>query len=592
MDRIRVNKNLTGGIELYRKGLYQDSLTLLYSIHNIAPKEPNALFFIALNHRYLKDVTASIFYFEKLISLHKLPGYFCAYANMLISFGLELRAIPLLRQSISIDPFHFDSYYNLGRAEQNLELYSEACNAYVKARKLNPLHIGCCIGYSQSLSKCNQVEQAIACCESFLKETSTSFEVLYTLAGFYEHLDLLDSALTTTCMCLKLVPESRESRLRYAILLHKLGSDEEAIAVFKELLATFPYDLKVHHELFKILWLKAEAEPFKYYLEFSRQDPSNPLVLDLVKKLIKNDELELALEKIKIYIYEKKATSEALIIKAHLERELGFFRLSLETLESLSVESKDTECALYEKAITYLCLQQFLEAICLARRMISLYPKNQAGKALLSSCLKVAGHEVEYRQLNDYDNLVKYIPVFEDEKDHFNSQLKSSLERLHKTNNAPLDQSLRYGTQTEGRLFNKGVTTVDELEKRVALVISDFLEGLSQHHFTEYSGSFKITDSWSVILRSKGYHKNHYHSEGMYSACYYVDVPFAVEKEGQGWLKLGQPELSRWIKLDADFYLKPLTGWLVIFPSYLWHGTTPLLESSERISVAFDIQVL
>jgi hypothetical protein len=33
----------------------------------------------------------------------------------------------------------------------------------------------------------------------------------------------------------------------------------------------------------------------------------------------------------------------------------------------------------------------------------------------------------------------------------------------------------------------------------------------------------------------------------------------------------------------------PRPGQLVLFPSYLWHGTQPFESSGERITVAFDL---
>ncbi|MDG1799917.1 MAG: putative 2OG-Fe(II) oxygenase [Luminiphilus sp.] len=35
--------------------------------------------------------------------------------------------------------------------------------------------------------------------------------------------------------------------------------------------------------------------------------------------------------------------------------------------------------------------------------------------------------------------------------------------------------------------------------------------------------------------------------------------------------------------------IRPVVGSLVLFPSYLWHGTIPFTSDQSRISVAFDI---
>jgi hypothetical protein len=35
--------------------------------------------------------------------------------------------------------------------------------------------------------------------------------------------------------------------------------------------------------------------------------------------------------------------------------------------------------------------------------------------------------------------------------------------------------------------------------------------------------------------------------------------------------------------------VKPEPGLLVLFPSYIWHGTVPFTSEEKRLSCAFDI---
>jgi hypothetical protein len=35
-------------------------------------------------------------------------------------------------------------------------------------------------------------------------------------------------------------------------------------------------------------------------------------------------------------------------------------------------------------------------------------------------------------------------------------------------------------------------------------------------------------------------------------------------------------------------YVQPQSGRLVLFPSYLWHGTTPIHGDEPRMTIAFD----
>ncbi len=42
-------------------------------------------------------------------------------------------------------------------------------------------------------------------------------------------------------------------------------------------------------------------------------------------------------------------------------------------------------------------------------------------------------------------------------------------------------------------------------------------------------------------------------------------------------------------KLEAEHFVKPPPGLLVLFPSYMWHGTVPFSGEAPRLTVAFDL---
>jgi hypothetical protein len=84
---------------------------------------------------------------------------------------------------------------------------------------------------------------------------------------------------------------------------------------------------------------------------------------------------------------------------------------------------------------------------------------------------------------------------------------------------------------------------------------------------------------------------NHIHPQGWISSCYYVAVPKAVEdeKERQGWIKFGEPTFDVALKEPIRRAIKPRPGRLVLFPSYMWHGTVPFRDAQPRTTIAFDI---
>src|SRR5437870_4145554 len=101
----------------------------------------------------------------------------------------------------------------------------------------------------------------------------------------------------------------------------------------------------------------------------------------------------------------------------------------------------------------------------------------------------------------------------------------------------------------------------------------------------------RFAGSWSVRLRGGGRHANHVHPQGWISSALYVSLPerSAAEPEDSGWLTLGQPQESLGLDLPPRRRIEPVVGRLVLFPSYMWHGTVPF-SHGERLTVAFDVR--
>jgi len=67
-----------------------------------------------------------------------------------------------------------------------------------------------------------------------------------------------------------------------------------------------------------------------------------------------------------------------------------------------------------------------------------------------------------------------------------------------------------------------------------------------------------------------------------------VRVPELDRSTQEGWLELGRPPPDLQMDLDPLATIEPEAGSLVLFPSYLYHGTRPF-SAGKRLSVAFDV---
>ncbi len=60
--------------------------------------------------------------------------------------------------------------------------------------------------------------------------------------------------------------------------------------------------------------------------------------------------------------------------------------------------------------------------------------------------------------------------------------------------------------------------------------------------------------------------------------------------QGQdGWIKFGEPGPRTSPSLPPEHFVKPEPGLLVLFPSYMWHGTVPFEGKDRRLTMAFDV---
>lgn len=176
--------------------------------------------------------------------------------------------------------------------------------------------------------------------------------------------------------------------------------------------------------------------------------------------------------------------------------------------------------------------------------------------------------------------------------------LPQAIERLHELHDGsplPLGQSLRGGTQTRHILFQRHEEIFSRLHAAILATLEDYraaLPGADKTHplLRHRADPWKLAGSWSVRLRGGGdYHTSHIHPQGMLSSALYLIVPQAAQGEDrQGWLEIGRPPPDLGLDLGPIATIQPREGHLALFPSTLYHGTTPFGDG-ERMTVAFDV---
>jgi tetratricopeptide (TPR) repeat protein len=174
--------------------------------------------------------------------------------------------------------------------------------------------------------------------------------------------------------------------------------------------------------------------------------------------------------------------------------------------------------------------------------------------------------------------------------------LANHLRSLHDRSGQFLDQSVRRGSQTDGPLLSRIDEPIRHLRRAIVKAVEQYLAQLppvdAGHPLLRHARGRRIrfSGSWSVRLRDGGYHTNHVHPHGWISSALYIALPELREHEPaeSGWLVLGEPPPNLGVELAPHAKVEPQPGRLVLFPSWMWHGTRPFAEG-ERMTVAFDV---
>lgn len=217
--------------------------------------------------------------------------------------------------------------------------------------------------------------------------------------------------------------------------------------------------------------------------------------------------------------------------------------------------------------------------------------------ALQASAWRMLG-DPRYRELYDYTRFVHAQPIdtptgWQDLPAYLRD-LSRCLRDMHGARFHPLDQTLQGGSQVELYPAHAQDPALRAFAQAIAGPIDRYLRMLGPGEDClrrRNQGRWRCNGMWSVLLRANGFHFNHFHGQGWISSACYVDLPESIGTgNGAGWIKFGEPVLPA-TTLGAEYFVKPEPGLLVLFPSWMWHGTVPFTGAAQatRLTIAFDI---
>ncbi len=222
-------------------------------------------------------------------------------------------------------------------------------------------------------------------------------------------------------------------------------------------------------------------------------------------------------------------------------------------------------------------------------------PDNQEAIGLLAVAYRLVG-DSRYAELYDYEQLVRpyrlTAPKGWDSLDAYLADLADALRARHVFKTHPFSNSGEHGSMIS-LLLDTDAAATQAFPEAIAPALQEHLEHLGSGDDplrSRNTGRWSIDGIWSYLLSPEGFHHDHVHPNGWLSSACYIELPDRVEAgDKEGWIKFGEPGPATRPKLGYEHAVKPEPGLLVLFPSYMWHGTIPFGGDEPRLTVALDI---
>lgn len=545
--------------------------------------------------------------------------------------GDAAQAEDLMRAALGLDPARVDIRANLGNLLAALHRAEEAEAAYRQALRDQPAFRAARLGLARLLLASGRSEEAGDEARTLVNRNSRDAEAWNVLGTSRRALGRVDDAEAAFRTALDIAPGYAVARHNLGALLASVSRSEEALVELDAVAAAGLAGPEVSHNRASALMALGRLDEAQSLLETAIRDMPLAITLQMLLARIRYmrgdhrfaehlidaakdnaDDVGVLIASSQILRGAGQLREAASILGGASDRAASEPRLLAE-LSALSQDRGDYAAALdlarravaampEDPRMDELVIQALLslgrgaEAMPMIQKLRRRLPKDQSYIALEATAARLVG-DARYGLLYDYERLVQRytlpVPAGWSSIEDFHADLIPVLRDRHRFVAPPLDQSLRGGTQTPGGLTGDTHPVIRAFLETIREPIGEYCDKLGtdpDHPLSaRNTGKFRLIGCWSVLLRRDGFHVNHVHSEGWISSAYYVQVPDEVEDTvaQSGWIQFGEPKFFV-PGANAAKVVQPTAGSLVLFPSYMWHGTTPIHGDEPRMTIAFD----
>jgi len=588
---------LQRALALLRDANAEDARRLLCELADTNPQFADVWQLLALAEKQLEDFAAAEAAFLESIRLQPQAHVLTNLGNLYRHQAKHEEALQQYQRALELDQSHVPAEVNRGQSLLALQRLTAAEESFNRVLQNVPDYLNARVGLAQVLQQQGRQAEAIDMFQQVLVQQPANLPALNGMGISLKVLGFAEDAVELLTKACHQSPESVEIWVNLASAFAQADRDEEAVAAYQRAIALDPLNPELHEWCNGYLGVIDHPEHLHSYQQALEAEPAAAeLAAPYARKLLLLNRADEALAVLDACLRHSSNKALLLCERSHILRESGEFPAAVAAARSAFAQDVSSYGSRRELATALMASgDAYKEACNLLSQLLTEHPQDQGILALYATALRYTEAWDEYRRLIDYQTMVHVRTVVPGMPTDtaVPETWTACLLALHTTNSHPIEQSMVGGTQTLDDLFSRAEPELVQLQSALAEQIRAVLSGLPslEDHplYGRNSGNFRFSDSWSVRLHRQGFHKNHYHSAGWLSSAYYVRVPDAVDRGGEGWIKFGEPGFRAREPLPAEYWVKPRAGQLVMFPSYLWHGTEPLVTASERITIGYDI---
>ena len=504
------------------------------------------------------------------------------------------KSLQLLQRASAKDSRDPEIANNLASVAQDLGQLDLAETEYRRALQMRPDFLPAALALGRLLTDLERYQSAFDVYQNISVTASNDVFVRYGLGTTLLGLGQAEKAESIFNQLI----EEDDSRSQFRFMRGRcrleLGKTTTALQDLKVSHAASPNTLSLK-ALANTYWMMRDETAFDGLINAALEDPLLATTAAEVLRQSGAPERSLAAINDASAKFSLPAESWAVAASAYIDLNEG---PNAEMLAREAIKSLQSDPLANRNLIVSLLMQgKADEAMPLIEERRREQPNDQQWIAYEASALRLLGSE-RYAQLVDLDRFVRpfTLPIPEgfDSIESFNAAFLESLKFLHSDQTHPLNQSLRDGSQTPRDLTTINDPVIQAFYKALDEPIRQYMSEVGaadDHPLTRRNtGEYRIAGGWSVKLHGSGRHVNHVHPEGWISSSYYVSVPEETKTDSNkaGWIKFAEPPFATSPPSLAEKWVRPEAGMLVLFPSFLWHGTQPIYDDSVRVTAPFD----